>query len=164
MKTYMSVLVLAMFVCCAFVVRAEEHLQTNSASAKRLLLAKVVSSTQIPIRPGLASSPVQKEYTRFLEKQDLKLSLNATGSKKEKIKESVVEPELPKIILLERDPFPNLYYVHTEDNSDREVSRDDVGRIWKLSPKATLLFPFGRWDNPGIKDRVLLGFCLRWKL
>lgn len=100
-----------------------------------------------------------------LDKKDLTLSLEATGVKKVQPAELPSDAFPTRLILFEKDPFPNLYYVHLEDNSgDKGVSRDDVGRIWKLSPRTTLLFPFGRWDNPGIQERVTLGFCLRFRL
>ncbi|MSU55586.1 MAG: hypothetical protein EXS46_03570 [Candidatus Taylorbacteria bacterium] len=164
MKTSVSVSVLILFMCCGLSLHAEEHLKTNSGSADKFLMAKATGGVPVSIRPGFGGFVGKKASIPFFEKEDLKLSLGAVVDKKEKAKVPNVDDTPPDIKVLEKETFPNLYYVHTDENPNREMSQNDVGRIWRMSRKTTLLFPFGRWDNPGIKERVMLGFCLTWKL
>lgn len=155
--TTLSVLVLVLL-ACGTVTRAQDVSRTNVAHNPPLL-AKALPMLLADLAGAKASLPA-------LDKGDLTLSLQVK-SKKEVQSEEAIPTNMVSapLVLIPKDPFPNLYYVHLEDNPlDRDASRDDVGRIWKLSPRTTLLFPFGRWDNPGIQERVLLGFCLHYKL
>ena len=56
--------------------------------------------------------------------------------------------------------MPDLYYLHFEEPI-RHVGEpegvDSVARRWRLSPRSELLFPFARWDWPGIRERVFFG-------
>jgi len=73
------------------------------------------------------------------------------------------EPPLT-LVPAEKEFMPNLYYCHLERWAKSEEEADIFGRIWKLSPRTELIFPFCRWDYPSVRgERFLVGVSLSWK-
>lgn len=149
-------LLVLVLLACGTATCAQDASRTNTASAP-LRFAKALP----PLLPTFTG---EKVVLPVADKKDLTLSLGAIGVKKVPPAELPADAFPKGLVRIEKDPFPNLHYVHLMDTADREVSRDEVGRIWKLSPRTTLLLPFGRWDNPGIEERITLGFCLKFRL
>ena len=103
------------------------------------------------------------------ERLRLSLGSNRSGDTSKNPQEEGLEklPILSTLILPEKARFPNLYYVHLDLSSrageDDGSGSDSVGRIWKVGKRTEFLFPFGRWDYPGVQERITLGFALSFR-
>ncbi len=131
--------------------RVLEMQRRSAFAANAVLIPKMsLSLKQKPSVPGLSLKPAELDDSPPL----------LFNEKKER------ETFFYRLELPEKEFMPRLYYEHFEPEIKwfKDEGYDDVGRIWKLSKRTKLLFPFGRWEYPGIRDRILLGGAVvfRW--